>query len=355
MFGFKAYFRDEQVFVGGQTYLNNEILTGCLNLSSGNLKEYLSELRELRQKVQLLEGGGVDFCERYDSHVQRAQKLFYQIGSLVKTLPQYDRLGIDMALDAPLLLDCLNANFYWENGRELSGDDDYQEYRDEDFCNEYGFVVRGETGNYGFYTQRFVPHAEDLESGDPDIVLRLRQTNEEVCKLFDAFITLVRDIVRVRTAYAELLDRHIHSKRKFLTDSETAECFVRYLQSSEKKGSMERVSSSGSMRMSYEVFQGKLCEAYTFEGLGAFLYVDFFRGLGRCHLPKRCDHCGRYFLLPAGKYANYCARPLPEAPEKTCRDIGARKRYDDKCKTDPVWLAYNRAYKAHYARYLKIE
>ena len=24
-----------------------------------------------------------------------------------------------------------------------------------------------------------------------------------------------------------------------------------------------------------------------------------------------------------------------------------------KCKNDPIWLAYNRAYKTHYARYLK--
>ena len=30
---------------------------------------YLSELRKLRQKVQLLEGGDVDFCEQYDEHV----------------------------------------------------------------------------------------------------------------------------------------------------------------------------------------------------------------------------------------------------------------------------------------------
>ena len=29
------------------------------------------------------------------------------------------------------------------------------------------------------------------------------------------------------------------------------------------------------------------------------------------------------------------------------------ERYDDKCKNDPIWLAYNRAYKTHYARYLK--
>ena len=44
---------------------------------------------------------------------------------------------------------------------------------------------------------------------------------------------------------------------------------------------------------------------------------------------------------------------LPDEPDKTCRDVGAKKRYDDKCKTDPVWQTYNRAYKAHYARYMK--
>ena len=33
--------------------------------------------------------------------------------------------------------------------------------------------------------------------------------------------------------------------------------------------------------------------------------------------------------------------------------LAARKKYDDKCKTDPVWLSYNRAYKVHYTRYMK--
>ena len=55
----------------------------------------------------------------------------------------------------------------------------------------------------------------------------------------------------------------------------------------------------------------------------------------------------------SGKYSNYCEEPLKEDKRKTCRDIGARKKYDDKCKRDPIWLAYNRAYKAHYARYMK--
>lgn len=29
------------------------------------------------------------------------------------------------------------------------------------------------------------------------------------------------------------------------------------------------------------------------------------------------------------------------------RDVGSKRRYDDKCKNDPIWQTYNRAYKAH--------
>ena len=49
----------------------------------------------------------------------------------------------------------------------------------------------------------------------------------------------------------------------------------------------------------------------------------------------------------------YCLSLLPNDPTRTCRDVGSKRRYDDRCKTDPVWQTYNRAYKAHYARYMK--
>ena len=55
-------------------------------------------------------------------------------------------------------------------------------------------------------------------------------------------------------------------------------------------------------------------------------------------------------MLPFGKYSDSCENPLPADPGKACRSASARKKYDEKCKTNPVWLAYNRAYKAHYAR-----
>ena len=50
---------------------------------------------------------------------------------------------------------------------------------------------------------------------------------------------------------------------------------------------------------------------------------------------------------------SYCDKPLPDDKNKTCRDVGVKRKYDDKCKNDPIWQTYNRAYKAHYARYMK--
>lgn len=110
--------------------------------------------------------------------------------------------------------------------------------------------------------------------------------------------------------------------------------------------------------MSHEVLETEdggivLCEAYRVETLVAFLYHDLFRGIAQRYIPKKCQNCGRYFLIQAGKYSDYCERPVEGADNKICREVGSRKRYDSKCKNDPIWQAYNRAYKAHYARYMK--
>ena len=129
----------------------------------------------------------------------------------------------------------------WNDGRAPDGLDD-PNYKDADFCNEFGFVGKSEYGSYGFYTQCFRPQMEDLESDE------------------------LENIFHTQTAYAEL--------------NEATKCFVRDLRLTEKKSGLERVASSGSMRMSYEVLRlpngtVRLCEAYTFDSLGAFLYVDF--------------------------------------------------------------------------------
>ena len=60
---------------------------------------------------------------------------------------------------------------------------------------------------------------EYLESDYPDIVLMLHQTDVSICKLFDAFITLFQDIIRVEIAYNRAYKSHyaLYLKEKMTT------------------------------------------------------------------------------------------------------------------------------------------
>lgn len=67
------------------------------------------------------------------------------------------------------------------------------------------------------------------------------------------------------------------------------------------------------------------------------------------YLPRKCDCCGRYFVLKRGFYSNCCKRPVKGQPDKCCRDLGHRKKFNDKLKTAPIRSVYHKAYKAHTA------
>ena len=54
---------------------------------------------------------------------------------------------------------------------------------------------------------------------------------------------------------------------------------------------------------------------------------------------RRCHHCGRYFL-PFSSVSCYCKRPLPDQPEKTCQDIGAVSKFQNKVNGDAAKELY---------------
>ena len=325
-------------------------MTACLNLRTGDLRAILEELKFLRQKIQLPEELDIEFNENYDRYVQQAQNLLFKIGRLAKRIPLYRD---DHSFDAPQLMDCLNRFSLWDSNIGLEPDVDYYS---SDYADEVGFSVTDEDGHATFYHQHFFPEPELAASDEAEILLVLRDCNHATATLFDSYITFVQDVLRVQTTYAELLEDYLHAKRRFLSEAEIASCLMQYLRSSGNRSA--RLQTAGAAQMRYEIIRWKdgverLCETAFFDSLGAFLYTDFFRGLNQNYLPRKCENCHRWFLLTAGKYSSYCNRPLKNEPSKTCRDVGSRKRYDDKCKNDPIWLAYNRAYKTHYARYLK--
>jgi len=176
---------------------------------------------------------------------------------------------------------------------------------------------------------------------------------------FQPYINWTEDVLRVKYCYEKLLNDHLHIRHGFLTETKLAKQFALYFQKERRIAyAYQKLNGPAPVASGYEVFTAEdrtliLCAGYDFDRLGAFLYEDFFRGLQEHFIPKRCSNCGKWFLIDAGICSDYCENPLTEDPTRTCRMVSARKKYDTKCKKDPIWNIYNKAYKAHYARIAK--
>ena len=85
-----------------------------------------------------------------------------------------------------------------------------------------------------------------------------------------------------------------------------------------------------------------LAEEIFFHDLGSFLALDLMRGFMAGHLPRRCDHCGRWFLLESGYDIRYCENPAPGEAGKTCRQVGAHRKEVRLNGTDEIRAEYMR-------------
>lgn len=93
-----------------------------------------------------------------------------------------------------------------------------------------------------------------------------------------------------------------------------------------------------------------LAERMTFESLTSFLYMDLYKGMAAGNLPRRCAHCGRWFLAEGGYDTLYCNRAAPDAKGKTCRQVGAHEREKEKRKRETAVREYSRIYNRLKAR-----
>lgn len=87
-----------------------------------------------------------------------------------------------------------------------------------------------------------------------------------------------------------------------------------------------------------------LAERVQCDDLETFLMLDLLRGFAAGHIPRRCDHCGRFFLLDSGYDIRYCENEAPDVPGKTCSQVGAHIKERRKSKEDPIIGEYKRAY-----------
>lgn len=70
----------------------------------------------------------------------------------------------------------------------------------------------------------------------------------------------------------------------------------------------------------------KIYQYYEVENLQALLKMDFYKSLESGYIIRKCEYCGRYFLLKKGYKTKYCDNPAPDNPKYTCAQLGYRRK-----------------------------
>ncbi len=354
MFSFRTYFFEGNVYINEkQKYAANEILTAYLNTDyyvAIENEQFLPDLKQLRDKLIISTDMDYEDYENYNDNVYAAMEILDRVNEWIVSLPPYDRI-----LTRPLtqLEDILNRhNLIFKTGLEGLGID----FFDWDVVSAFGTGEVYEDGNSRFCLHRFCPcEPEDIRDFDEDLLEDLREMNEDVRSFFGSYISFLESYLTVHGIFRPFIDSYLHRREAFPTAREVAGYFEAFnLEHSRNFKKIRcRMNSFGYKVLKETDCKQMLCEEILFDDLQSFLYYDFFSGIRKNHIPNKCKNCGKYFLIRGGQYYSYCDRPLPDEPDKTCRDVGSRRRYADKCKNDPIWQVYNRAYKTHYARYMK--
>jgi hypothetical protein len=93
----------------------------------------------------------------------------------------------------------------------------------------------------------------------------------------------------------------------------------------------------------------EVVEMYEIDGIDDLIRFELLKMVSSGVLVKRCENCGYYFV-PTGRIDTvYCNRVYKDS-DRTCAEIGSIKKYKDKVKDDPVYTAYNKAYKRNNSR-----
>ena len=91
---------------------------------------------------------------------------------------------------------------------------------------------------------------------------------------------------------------------------------------------------------------GTVAKRLNFDSYYSFILTDFFEGLHYGHYPRKCEICGKYFLMQSARRQKYC--PYGIAPELyrgkkiTCRKYAAVLNRKEKAENDPIVSRYNR-------------
>ncbi|MBQ4101064.1 MAG: hypothetical protein IJC83_05920 [Oscillospiraceae bacterium] len=317
MFEFTASFLDESVKVGGQKYDVGQVITEALNFNS-------SEIDELTYNAIICY---VTIIKTDDNVVEIRNRA----KDIVKILERLD----DCILSLPIIKSIAPADKYYKKIEKV--------------------ISR--------YLEVLIPKVADGVNIESQAKMD-RDANIFHKTFTDAIMEYGRfcsEIKLVGTAYRKLLDDFIHNSDNPPSPAQIARGLTEYFafaKNSKKENEEDGFSfvpSDVNIEFSIDLDEKvpTMCERVKFKSYGAFLYYEFFKALTHGNIPKKCRNCGRYFLVKQGYFTEYCDLVAPSEKVKTCKEIGALKKFSEKVKNNPVWTIYQRTYKTRYARVSK--
>ena len=91
---------------------------------------------------------------------------------------------------------------------------------------------------------------------------------------------------------------------------------------------------------------GIVAKRLNFDSYYSLILTDFFEGLHYGHYPRKCEICGKYFLMQSARRQKYCsygiAPELYRGKKITCRKYAAVLNRKEKAENDPIVTIYNR-------------
>jgi len=93
----------------------------------------------------------------------------------------------------------------------------------------------------------------------------------------------------------------------------------------------------------------QIYEAYEVNNFADMIYLELYQMILNNIAVKKCEWCGKYFVLKGDYGTKYCSR-TPKGKKQTCQHLGSTRDFNERAKKSDAGIEYSKAYKRMHAR-----
>lgn len=293
--GFGAYFYEDKVEIVNRVFSPGEITTEFLNLD-------FSVFEKLDELAKAFADSARELIQYKDrSAIPEAEKRLIEFEDLLWILPPYPSIPREPSIARRL--------FPW-----LLEQDEWEQIDDP-------------TSEINVKLTKWINDIEELPS---QLEWCYNQTNLIVDRYLEPLLRRTKDAY----AFAVLLYYRGRDRAAFLLPNPSDEGTV-----SNTELSFVPIQDQDHLG------QVVLGEVLRFNDLVSFIKTDFYRGLMHGNAPRKCQNCGKFFLLTNGYNTCYCNNIAPGETKRTYRKVGAHiKEAKKKASESPAQQEYRKTY-----------